>query len=312
MLPWSALIFAAGYALREYGTFHYIYDSDDHATKTNLNVYIASLVLLYAAPPLYELCNYFILSRVLYYVPYHSPIHPGRVLTTFVALSAIVEALTANGGVRVANSNPKLPDSYRETGRILLKIALILQIVILGLFVLLAATYQRRCQKAKIFPANLKAVLTTLYVSSTLIGTRTIYRIVEYFLVANFHANSVAEANAASPILRYEWFFWVFEATLMVTNTFLLNARHPMRYLPRDNTIYLAEDGITEIKGPGYEDKRHWLLTVIDPFDLGGMFQGRNMNRRFWDTHPEGRLEPGGPKDNTEMTASTQRPVEGV
>lgn len=40
ILPWSALIFVAGFCLREYGAFHY----------DNLNIFIASLVMLYAAP----------------------------------------------------------------------------------------------------------------------------------------------------------------------------------------------------------------------------------------------------------------------
>ena len=77
----------------------------------------------------------------------------------------------------------------------------------------------------------------------------------------------------------------------MMVNTFLLNARHPMRYLPRNSRIYLAEDGKTEIEGPGYEDKRPWYVTFVDPFDLVGMCKGRNMQRRFWDTHEAGRME---------------------
>ena len=40
VLPWSALIFVAGFSLREYGAFHY----------NNLEIFISSLVLLYAAP----------------------------------------------------------------------------------------------------------------------------------------------------------------------------------------------------------------------------------------------------------------------
>ena len=82
----------------------------------------------------------------------------------------------------------------------------------------------------------------------------------------------------------------------MATNSFLLNARHPMRFLPRDNRVYLAEDGVTEIHGQGYEDKRNIVLTVLDPFDLIGMCRGRNMNKRFWETHEQGRgrVEGGG------------------
>jgi hypothetical protein len=245
--------------------------------------------MLYAAPPLYELSNYFILSRILFYVPHHSPIHPGRVLTTFGALSSVVEALNGNGAAYMANSS--LSESKRDTGRALLKSALILQLAILACFVLLSGVYHRNCMRAGLMPKNLRAVLTTLYVSSALIGVRTLYRTVEYFTTANIQwSDKNLDPNTLSPIVRYEWFFWVFEACLMVINSFLLNARHPMRFLPRDNSIYLAEDGVTEIQGAGYADKRNFLVTIFDPFDLYGIAKGRNMNKRFWDTHDQGRV----------------------
>jgi hypothetical protein len=140
-------------------------------------------------------------------------------------------------------------------------------------------------------PKNLHAVLLTLYISSALIGVRTIYRVVEYFTTANLKFTGDINPMSISPIIRYEWFFWVFEAVLMVTNTFVLNVRHPMRFLPRNNKIYLAEDGVTEIQGEGYEDRRKWFVTFLDPFDLVGMMKGRNMNQRFWQTHDAGRNE---------------------
>jgi hypothetical protein len=291
----SALLFVIGYILREVGAFNF----------GNIDIFIASLVFIYAAPyvpplfasftlhdadgyrPIYELSNYFILSRILYYVPYYSPIHPGRVLTTFGAMSSVVEALNANGAANVANTS--LSKRRQDTGKALLKSALILQLVILGLFVTLAAHFHRKCKKAGLLPKNLKAVLTTLYISSALIGTRTIYRTVEYFSTASLNFSNV-DPDTITPVMRYEWFFWVFEAALMITNSFLLNARHPMRFLPRDNTIYLAEDGVTEVAGPGYLDSRKWYATFFDPFDVIGMAQGKNMNKKFWETHDTGRI----------------------
>lgn len=278
ILPWSALIFVAGYVLREYGAFHY----------DNLPIYISSLVMLYAAPPLYELANYFILSRILYYVPYHSPIHPGRVLITFGALSSIVEALNGNGASRLANSS--LDDSSRAVVRALLKTALVLQLVILGLFILLATHFHRKCSRGNILPKNLHAVLLTLYLSSALIGIRTTFRTVEYFSIAETKYTSGMDLVTLSPLIRYEWFFWVFEAMLMVSNSLLLNVRHPMRFLPRNNRIYLAQDGSTEIEGPGYQDTRKWYMTYLDPFDLGGLCKGRDQEQKFWETHQEGRV----------------------
>ncbi|KAG9247474.1 hypothetical protein BJ878DRAFT_177327 [Calycina marina] len=281
ILPWSALIFVAGYSLREFGAFHY----------DKLNVFIASLVMVYAAPPLYELSNYFTLSRILYYIPYHSPLHPGRVFTTFGLLSAIVEALNANGAAYMANSS--LPKSKQDIGRALLKTALVLQLVILGIFIALALWFHRCCLKAGLMPHNLAVVLQTLYISSTLIGIRTIFRTVEFFSTIDIHYTPGTDPNTLSPLLRYEWFFYIFESSLMVLNTYLLNFRHTMRYLPRDNAIYLAEDGVTQVQGPGYQDKRLWLVTVVDPFDLHGLLRGRNLKERFWETHKDERKGGG-------------------
>jgi hypothetical protein len=203
-------------------------------------------------------------------------------------MSTVVEILNGNGAAYVANST--LPQSRQDVGKSLLKAALILQLVILSLFVALAAYFHRKCRKAGLYPANLKAVLTTLYISSALIGTRTIYRTVEYFSTASLNFSNIDPATI-TPIMRYEWFFWIFEASLMLINTFLLNARHPMRYLPKDNTIYLAEDGVTEIAGPGYLDQRKWYLTFFDPFNIIGMAKGQNMNKKFWETHADERTQ---------------------
>ncbi|PMD42339.1 hypothetical protein L207DRAFT_632118 [Hyaloscypha variabilis F] len=280
ILPWSALIFVVGYTFREYGAFHF----------GNIDVFIVSLVFIYAAPPLYELSNYLILSRILYYVPYHSPIHPGRVLTTFGILSTIIEALNANGAAYVANSS--LSTSQQSTGKALLKAALCLQLGVLACFVLLATTFHLRCKKAHLFPENLHSALLTLYISSFLIGTRTLYRTVEYFTTSSIDFSSpTLKASDISPIMRYEWFFWVFEASLMAANSLLLNCRHPMRYLPRDCKVYLGEDGRTEVLGRGYEDSRAWWVTVLDPFDLWGMVRGRSeVRERFWETNDGERV----------------------
>lgn len=278
LFPWAALVFTAGYIMREVGAFHY----------RNVDVFISSVCLVYAAPPVYELANYIILGRILYYVPYHSAIHPGRVITTFGGLSAVVEALNGNGAAYSANAN--LPESKQDVGRGLIKAALIIQLIIQASFILLAGSFHRRCYKANLLPKNLKAVLYTLYFSSMLIIIRTIYRTVEYMSFPNVRVQGL-DPKSISPIIRYEWFFWVFEGMLMIINSVLLNVRHPARYLPRNNKIYLAQDGVTEIEGPGYENKRHFVLTILDPFDLVGLAKGRKRNERFW----EGQQEMGVP-----------------
>ena len=234
--------------------------------------------------PFYELANYIILGRILYYVPYHSPLHPGRVLTTFGAISGIVEALNGNGASYSSNST--LPESKQKMGRDLLKAALVIQVGVIASFVTLAVYFQRRCQKHNIFPQNLKSIFITLYCSSALIMVRTIYRTVEYFSIAQIHVTPGFNPLSISPIVRYEWFFWVFEALLMLTNSVMLNFRHPASFLPNSNKIYLARDGVTEIEGPGFEDPRNFIVTILDPFDLIGLIKGRD-KQKYWENQGE-------------------------
>ncbi|KAB8231215.1 uncharacterized protein BDW43DRAFT_320888 [Aspergillus alliaceus] len=269
------LMFTAGFALREYGAFHHSYN------KPDLYTYIASTALIYMSPPLLELANYHVLGRILYYVPYHSPIHPGRVLTTFGLLSSLVEVLNALGVSYLAN--PELPESTMKLGHILMKISLVAQIIVIAVFCLLAATFQRRCYRSGSRTRSLSAPLITLYISTGLIFIRCVYRIIEHFGVSRIHASSSGELEGFSPIMRHEWFFYVFEASLMLVNSCLWNWQHPRRYLPAESNIYLAQDGETELKGPGWKDQRPFLVTFCDPF--GWFDSNKTKERPFWENN---------------------------
>lgn len=215
----------------------------------------------------------------MYYIPYHSPIHPGRVFTTFVAVGLAIEAITANGAVRVAGAD-STPTSV-STGKILLKLALILQITLMVAFMALAGTFHHNCSKGRVLTHKIKRALIVLYISSTLITIRTIYRTVEYFTAASL--NTYDDIQNISPVLKQEWFFWFFEVVFMYSNTTLLNVFHPMHSLPRSNKIYLAQDGVTEIEGPGYDDPRPWIVTFVDPFDIYGLIVHRGKKEKYWE-----------------------------
>ena len=153
------------------------------------------------------------------------------------------------------------------------------------LYVGIAARYHYRCRRTGVLSANLRKVLIVLYCSCTLITARTIFRTVEYFAVASI-STTTADPGNISPVVCHEWYFWVFEATFMFGNTVLLNVFYPSRYLPKNNKIYLSEDGKTEIEGPGYEDKRHFLLTLFDPFDIIGLFRKKDV--KYWEMQNRG------------------------
>ena len=167
----------------------------------------------------------------------------------------------------------------------------------LVLFLWLAITFHLRCRRAAITHSGVTSVLHTLYVSTAIITGRTIFRTVEYWSIADFHVKEGVGIGDLSPIVRYEWYFYVFEAVLMLANNVMLNIRHPRKYLPKSAKTYLAQDGVTEVTGPGYEDKRPWIVTVLDPFDLGGLFKGDKDNK-FWEKGADEETSTGSAKAN--------------
>ncbi|ORX36958.1 RTA1 like protein-domain-containing protein [Kockovaella imperatae] len=279
LLVWAPILFTTGFTLRAICAWNY----------DNTSLFIAENVLLLLAPPVYEGANFIILGRILYYVPYLSPIHPGRVVTTFLGFDLVVGALTGNGASRISSRDSA---STRRVGEALLKAALITQLVCMVCFIALTAVYHRRVSHESLMRPKLLKPIRVLYVSCTLISVRTIYRIVEYFASTRsihlLYSGQVNEQSQLSAMFTNEWFFWVFEASVMLINSVILNAFHPMRYLPESNKIYLDRDGATEVEGPGIQDKRHFLLTIIDPFDIAGLIAGRDKEAQFWENHERG------------------------
>ena len=263
LLPWAAALMIAGFAIREVGAHH----------TDNLTYLIASTVLIMSGPPVYALINYFILSRVLFYIPYLAPMHPGRVATTFVGLDAVCEILIGQGAWRMANSS--MTEKQRKLGANLVTASLCLQVALFGSFGLLAAQFHTRARKANVLSKDLRIVLYVLYVSAAIVTIRCIYRLVEYI------------EGWDSTIYKNEVFFWVFEAVIMFLNTALLNLFHPGKRLPRSNSVFLDRDGVTERLGPGWEDDRPWIVTVFDPVDLWGLFTGRDEKTQFWELSDE-------------------------
>lgn len=180
-----------------------------------------------------------------------------------------------------------------DIGHALIKASLILQIVVAVCFIYLATIFHRRCLRNNIKNERLTGPLTTLYISMGLIVARTIYRLVEYFSVAQLRIGPGFDPMSMSPIIRYEWFFYVFEAILMLCNSVMFNVRHPRRYLPRSSKIYLATDGVTEVEGPGFLDPRPFWQTLIDPFDIHGLIKGKSSQMdKFWETHDDANPAP--------------------
>lgn len=225
--------------------------------------------------PLLELANYHVLGRILYYVPYLAPLPPGRVLSTFGGLMLVVETLNSVG---VALSTNRSPDhNSQELGGQITIAALAIQLGVIIILFVLAAIFHRRCAKANIHARAISTPLTTLYVSMALILIRCIYRLVEHFGNTTVRVGDAESLMALSPILRYEWYFYVFEASLMLINSVIWNVWNPGRYLPINRHIYLARDGKTELEAKVQQAGRPWLALLT----LGMFFREKQEYHPF-------------------------------
>lgn len=68
----------------------------------------------------------------------------------------------------------------------------------------------------------------------------------------------------------------------MVIVTYLFNIYPPAKYMPASQKVYLAMDGKTELEGPGLIDKRPFLKTFFDPFDIEGIVKKKDSKNRYW------------------------------
>jgi hypothetical protein len=268
---WGGTVFTTGWILRTISTYN----------PSNLNLYIAQYVLIYAGPPIYTAAEYSVLGRMLRYLPMHAPLNPDRVVLFFIYLGAAVEGLTAAGASLVATA--KGDTKQAQSGSTLISIALVLQAVIELVFITMVATIHRRCVLVDTFPRNVRRLCIMLYGTSTLVFIRCIFRAIEAF--ATLSASSTCN-NLCRTVLFHEWYLYVFEALPMLIYTWWINAIYPGTLLPRDRNLYLDPDGLTERSGPGWVDERSRWETFVDPFDLVGTIKGQQRHEKFW-------LEPG-------------------
>lgn len=228
--------------------------------------------------PLLELANYHVLGRVFYYVPYCAPLPPNKVLSTFGLLMVLVETLNALGVALASNSSAS--SGQQSLGGNLILAALATQLFVIIIFIGLAGLFHRRCATTKIPSSAVNTMLATLYASMTLILVRCIYRMVEHAGDTKIDLVDLDALRSLSPLLRYEAYFYVFEASLMLVNSVLWNVWHPGRFLPLDHHIYLARDG-TEMQREEDMDRRPLLAKTANILTFGLLFRRKEQTQQF-------------------------------
>ncbi|KAK4118651.1 hypothetical protein N657DRAFT_628107 [Parathielavia appendiculata] len=270
LLPLCCAFLIAAYATRSYGALHY----------EDAQVYTASTMLLYMAPPLLQLSNYYILGRIFHFVPYFAPMHPARMLLTFASLTAVVELLTVAGIAYLSNRD--LPEKSLDVGYTLTKASLVLQLLVTAVFFLMAGIFHRCCRAGGIKNLRVMRPVVISYASMLLLFGRTVFRCVEQFSVPPSRKGDI-DSFSLSPVVRYEWYFYVFDAALVLVATVVWNAGHPGRFLPADPRAYLAQDGTTVLKGPEWKDSRSLTETFFNPFAMLTTRGGHQ--KQFWESN---------------------------
>ena len=184
----------------------------------------------------------------------------------------LVEALNAVGVALAAN--PSSSGSQQLLGKNLTVAAIAIQVVVIAIFVVMAAIFHWRCRKAGLKAKTVKTTLLVLYTSMALIFVRCVYRLVEHTGNTKIDLDEIDVLGNLSPLMRYEAYFYVFEASLMLVNSWLWNIWHPGRFLPRDQHVYLARDG-TEVTGEKHEDGRPLLAKTANVLTFGLLFRDK-------------------------------------
>ncbi|OJJ31908.1 hypothetical protein ASPWEDRAFT_745352 [Aspergillus wentii DTO 134E9] len=265
-MVWGSIVYLTGWILRAIASYH----------PSNLNLYIAQTIFIYAGPPIYSAAAYNLVGRLMHYLPMFAPLNPNRVVYFFIYLGILAESLTAAGAARMAASDSDM--SKLKSGGTLLSVAIVLQAVVESLLVAMVFSLHRRCIKMGMIPPNVRTVIYTLYGTSTFVLLRCIFRAIESFTT---YTTTTCTSTCAS-ILHHEWYIYALEAAPMVIFTYWLNLLHPGRYLPSTRERYLDVDGETERLGPGWMDRRSVWETFVDPFDLMGLMKGKSNKDEFW------------------------------
>jgi hypothetical protein len=192
-------------------------------------LFIIQTVLLLVAPAVYAAACYQAFGRiVLWVVPpeFQTAKHlwlPSRYITPlFVGCDVFAFFVQVIGGSMLAGASSL---SKETTGKNVILIGLAIQMITFGFFVLASIRFSfflRKTLHGVPLPAerNWRLFLRVINISSVIILIRTIARFVEFVIGVNTYLSN------------HEWYFFVFDATLMWLVAAALVVCHPGYFLP--------------------------------------------------------------------------------
>lgn len=166
--------------------------------------YVIQSTLILIAPALFAASIYMVLGRVIRGVlaEFRSVIPVKWLTSIFVCGDVVSFAVQASGaGIMVTGDSMK-------TGENIILGGLIVQVVMFGLFVVVAGIFHSRLRQWPTAPfledrAKWESILAMLYTVSVFILVRSIFRVIEYSMGQDGY------------LLKHEWTLYVFDAVLM-------------------------------------------------------------------------------------------------
>jgi hypothetical protein len=184
---------------------------------TSEPAFIAQSALIVLAPAFFAATVYMILGRVMAFV--NAPqlsIVPHRRLTTIFVLGDVMSFLIQCSGAGLLASA-----GNRDTGSLIIVGGLIIQLIFFGVFFLALIVFDARCRRQSLtkrtvpYNGNTKlhwhTVVVALYVASTLISIRCLFRVIEFAMGFDGYLQS------------HEVYFYVFDALPMAVTMIIFN-----------------------------------------------------------------------------------------
>ena len=186
---------------------------------TSMPAFIMQSVLIVLAPAFFSATVYMILGRVITFI--NAPqlsIVPHRWLTTIFVLGDVTSFLVQGSGAGLMSSSSS---SSRNTGSLIIVGGLVIQLLFFGVFFIALIVFDIRCRRQSLSKSivfhngNTKlhwhTVVVALYIASTLISIRCVFRAIEFATGFDGYLQS------------HEVFFYVFDALPMAATLILFN-----------------------------------------------------------------------------------------
>lgn len=213
-------------------TVGYVGRALSHSEMDVLGPYVMQSILLLVAPAFFAASIYMVFGRVVRQIDCakHSLVRLSWLTKTFVLGDVISFFMQAGGGGIMAQGN------NLKTGKLIIVLGLIVQLVFFALFMVVMAVFQVRVAKrpshaaieTRYWPSsfqNWQTIMAGLFACSCLILVRSAVRVAEYIQGLDGYIQS------------HEWMLYVFDATLMSLNMVVFSSLDIGVFFAKDHSF---------------------------------------------------------------------------